>query len=251
MQRLVDEQQKNYPDLFEFTYGCSETAMKVASLPFSSESPENVRALVGVMFSRCVAQFQGAVILTERGLTIEAMLLARALYETVFVLGAIATNKVTPEELRDNDLSQRKTIGNALLPIAKKECPPEVLAKFESFILENAEVKKINTEDIAKRAGMGMVYDGIYRHLSHSSAHPSVTAAGEYYADQSGGKGEVTFRPLTDETPKAIASACSGILLACSVIERIEKTNSEINTAIAALLSREEELHEKYRPWGA
>ena len=58
-QRLVDEQQKNYPDLFEFTYGCSETAMKVASLPFSSEPPENVRALVGVMFSRCVAQFQG------------------------------------------------------------------------------------------------------------------------------------------------------------------------------------------------
>lgn len=243
--RLVDEQRAVYPDLFAFAYECSATAMRSASLRISTDS----RGMsVGVMFSRCIAQFQGAIILAERGLSIESMLLTRALYETDFVLGALAANKVTPEELVDSDFGNRKKIGNALLPIAK-ESHPEHHEKLTAFIADHTEAGTISLHDMASKAGMQVLYDGLYRHLSHFAAHPSVTAASEYYVKRPGGQEYVTFQPLTGNTPKAILAACSGIMLACGALEQAAQSNSEINAEIKTRLDQEEVLHQKYRPW--
>lgn len=244
--RFVNKQRATYPDLFIFADECSVTAMKTVLLPIATD---NRGVSVGVMFARCIAQFQGAIILAERGLPIESMLLARALYETDFVLGALVNGKVTPEELVDSDFGNRKTIGNALLPIAKKESSLEQHTKLNAFITENVEAKPISLYDMAQRAGMQLAYDGLYRHLSHFAAHPSVTAASGYFVEQAGSHGHVTFRPLISETPKAILAACSGMMLACSVFEKTAQTNQEINTEISARIDYEEILYQKYRPW--
>jgi hypothetical protein len=245
-QRLVDEQLAAYPDLFAFAQQCSATAMKTVLLPLSAD---NRGVSAGIMFARCIAQFQGAIILAEHGLPIESMLLTRALYETNFVLGALANKKVTPEELVDGDFGNRKKMGNVLLPISKKESSPEQHAKLAAFIAENAETKPLSLEEMARRAGMQLVYDGIYRHLSHFAAHPSVTAASGYFVELPGSRGHVAFQPLTSDTPKAIIAACSGIMIACSAFEKAAKTNLEINTEIKTRLDREEVLYQKYRPW--
>lgn len=245
-QLLVDEQLASYPDLFEYSHQCSATAMKTALLPMPAD---NRGVTAGIMFARCVAQFQGAIILAEHGLPIESMLLTRALYETNFVLGALANEELTPEELVDGDFSNRKRMGIALLPIAKKESPPAQHAKLAAFVAENAEAKSLSIAEMARRAGMQMVYDGIYRHLSHFAAHPSVTAASGYYLELPGSRGHVVFQPLANETPKAIITACSGIMIACSVVEKVAKTNMQINTEIKTRLDREEVLYQKYRPW--
>jgi hypothetical protein len=243
---LVDEQRATFPDLFTFAYDCSTTAMKSASLPIST----NKRGvLANIMLARCIAQFQGAIILAERGLSIESMLLTRALYETVFVLGALAANKVTLEELADSDFGNRRKMGNALLPIAKNSSPPEHYAKLTAFVAEHVEANTISINDMATKGGMKEIYDGIYRHLSHFAAHPSVTATGEYYAEQTGGYGQCHFRPLTNHTPKALLAACSGITLACGVFEKFAQMNPEINSEINTRLDREEVLYQKYRPW--
>jgi Family of unknown function (DUF5677) len=244
--RLVEEQRAAYPDLIAFSHECSATAMKTALLPLSTD---NRGIAVGVMFARCIAQFQGAIILTEHGLPIESMLLTRALHETDFVLGALAKKAVTPEELADSDFGSRKKIGSVLLPIAKNESTPEQHAKLAAFIVENAEAKSLSLEEMARRAGMQLIYDGIYRHLSHFAAHPSVTAASGYFVELPSGGGHVAFRPLTCDTPKAIVAACSGIMIACSAFEKAAQTNSEINNEIKTRLDREEVLYQKYRPW--
>lgn len=244
--RIVDEQRMGYPDLFTFADECSLTAMKTALLHLDADNRE---VSVRVMFARCIAQYQGAIILAERGLPIESMLLTRALYETDFVLGALANKMVTPEKLVESDFSSRKKIGNVLLPIAKKENPLEHHEKLAAFIEENAEATSISIVEMAQRAGMQLVYDGMYRYLSHFSAHPSVSAASEYFVEQAGGNGHVVFRPLVSETPKSILAACSGILLACGAFEKAAQTNSEINTEIKTRLEFNEVLYEKYRPW--
>ena len=128
------------------------------------------------------------------------MLLTRALFETDFVLGALAKKVVTPEELVASDLGSRKKIGNAQLPVVKKESPPEHHAKLVAFITENAEAKPLALEDMARRAGMQLIYDGLYRYLSHFAAHPSVTAASEYFVELPDSRGRVAFRPLTRKT---------------------------------------------------
>jgi Family of unknown function (DUF5677) len=245
-QRLVDKQLTAYPDLFAFAHECSATAMKTVLLHLPTG---NRGVSVGIMFARCIAQFQGAIILAERGLPIESMLLTRALYETNFVLGALANKKVTPKELADGDFGNRKKIGNVLLPIAKNESSPEQHAKLAAFIAENAEAKSLSLEEMARRAEMQLIYDGIYRHLSHFAAHPSVTAASGYFVELPDGRGHVAFRPFTSDTPKAIIAACSGIMIACSAFEKAVQTNSEINTEIKSRLDREEVLYQKYRPW--
>jgi hypothetical protein len=96
---------------------------------------------------------------------------------------------------------------------------------------------------------MQVAYDGIYRHLSHFAAHPSLTAASEYYVELPEGGGHVSFHPLVDKTPKAVLVASGGILLACGAFEIAAQTNSEINGEIQKQLDREEILYEKYRPF--
>lgn len=245
-QRLMGEQRTTFADLFEYAFECSATAMKVATLPLPAG---NKGISVGVMFSRCLAQFQGAIILAERGLPIESLVLTRALYETDLVLGALAANAVTPEELVDSDFGNRKKIGAVLLPIAKEQSPADHHEKLAAFIAENTAAKRLSFDELARRAGMLMLYDGLYRHLSHFAAHPSITAAEGYFVPIPGGQDRVTFRPLTNSTPKAILSACTGVMIACGAYEKAAGTNSEVNTEIKMRLDREEILYERYRPW--
>lgn len=243
---LVDEQRAAFPDLFAFAHECSATAMKVAALPLATG---NRGVSAGIMFARCIAQFQAAIILAERGLSIESMVLTRALYETDFVLGALATKAVTPEELLDSDIGNRKKMGSAVLTIAQEESPPEHYEKLATFIAENAEAKTLQFEGLARRAGMQLMYDGLYRYLSHFAAHPSLSAAEGYFVEMPGGRDSVAFRPLTHGTPKAILAACTGIMVACAAFEKATQTNLEINTEVKTRLDREEELDQKYRPW--
>jgi len=245
-ERLTDEQRNTFADLFEYAFACSATAMKVATLALPAG---NKGISVGVMFSRCVAQFQGAIVLAERGLPIESLVLTRALYETDFVLGALAANLVTPEELVDSDFFNRKKIGAILLPIAKEQSPAEHREKLAAFIAENKAAKRLSIDELARRAGMQMLYDGLYRHLSHFAAHPSITAAEGYFVPMPSGEDRVIFRPLIDSTPKAILSACIGVISACGAFEKAAGSNSEVNTELKTLLDREEILYEKYRPW--
>ena len=242
---LVGKQRIEFQDLFEFAQDCSAMAMKLNSLP---NSTDNFGVSIGVMFARCIAQFQGAIILAERGLSIESMVLTRALFETDFVLGALVSKTVTPEELVDSDLGSRRRIGNALLPISKADSHVEHHAKLKAFIIDNAESKSLAFETIAKRAGMQTVYDGPYRFLSHFAAHPTITAASEYFVRQPNGHEYVRFHPLVSNTSKAVTFACTGIILGCGTYENKVHQTQELNTELKLLLDREEALYQKYRP---
>jgi hypothetical protein len=240
---LVDEQRATYSDLFEFAQECSVTVMKAAA---QSIQKDNKSVLLRVMFTRCIAQYQGAVILAERGLTIESMILTRSLFESNFVLGALAANKVTPEQLANSDFKNRSKLGNALLPMAKSHSPPEQHEKLSDFVEEHANDIEISFYDLADKAGMLIAYNGIYRALSHFAAHPSVTAASDYYVDMPNGNGHVVFQPLVKNTPRAILTTANGILYTCGIFQTVTQWSNELDLEIKIRLEREEALHQKY-----
>lgn len=242
---LVAKQLSEFQDLFEFAYSCSASAMECLSKPLPQG---NAGVSIGVMCSRCVAQYQGSIILAERGLTLESMILARALFETVFVLGALINKKVSPEDLAESDLGSRRKLGNAIMQYTKN-ISTEQNEKLASFIKEQKTAKTISMEQMATHAGMKNVYDGIYRHLSHFVAHPTLTSASAYYAELSEGSGKVLFKPLSNYTSKAILSASIGILLACSTIEKNSSKEQNINLRLNELLDKEDILYEKYKPF--
>jgi len=242
---IIEEQHEKFPDLFVFARQCLDSATRMVSL-FNSDKDKQTTA--SVMFARCIAHFHGAIILAERGLSIESMTLSRAIYETTFVLGALAENEITAEDLLDSDYGNRKKMGSALLKITTEKINSDHHNKLGKFIEENNEKKPIGFALLAQKAKMQAVYDGYYRHLSHFAAHSSLTAASGYFTEQTNGQDQVIFRPLIEDTPKAILFACSAIILACASFEKIAQTNLEINAEIITRLDQEQALHVKYNP---
>ena len=239
------ELRTEFSELFLYADDCFDTARKVMSLESKGTNKE---AVSGIMFARCLSEYQGAILLAEHGLPIESMTLSRALYETAFVLGGLANDTVTPEDLADHDFFIRRKMGNAVLNFAKNSSPEEIVSKLTTFIEEHTDASEVKFYNLAREAGMVNAYDGIYRHLSHFAAHPSITAASDYYVDEGNGLGRVVLIRLTKYTPKAILFASQGLMLACGCIEHISGTNAETNKEIKQRLDREEELHEKYNP---
>jgi hypothetical protein len=175
--------------------------------------------------------------------------LTRALYETTFVLGALEKRAVTPEELGNSDMGHRRKIGRALMVVAGDEVPPEHRDRMGEFIAEHQDAKVLTIESLAQRAGLQILYDGMYRNLSHFAAHPSVTAASGYFVEDPEGNGSLVFKPLTGETTKALASACEAILLACGIYERIGSPTPELNGELHSRVERSHALQDKYKPW--
>ena len=86
------------------------------------------------------------------------MLLSRALIETVFVLGALAQNAVTPEKLTSHDFAHRRKIANAVLPTVKAQGLVDKQQALESFIDEHTGSSTLGIETIATAAGMQDLY---------------------------------------------------------------------------------------------
>ncbi|MDF3083656.1 DUF5677 domain-containing protein [Burkholderia sola] len=241
-------QRERFPDLFALADHCSSVAMDVSRL-FGTQM--NRRTLtMKLYFCRSVSHYQAAANLAAGGMAIESMILTRSLFETAFVMMAVANDKVTPEELASTDFAGRNKHAKSLLRDIKRypgvEEHSEILTEFTT---QHANAKSIDLYEFARRGGVLAAYDGVYRTLSHDMAHPSLSAVDVYLYDEGDGRHSLEYRPIVEQTPHAILSACSGILLACTSVERIGKKTPETNTAIAFGHDEMIRLDTKYQPW--
>jgi hypothetical protein len=94
-----------HPELFRLGDACARLGLDIAKLlPFAQASRQ---LAVSQFFARALSHFQAALLLVETGLVIESLSLSRSLLETYFVMGAIAENAVTPQELAGHDDAMR------------------------------------------------------------------------------------------------------------------------------------------------
>ena len=238
-------QLEGFADIFGLAKECSRTAMQLAALLPALQGKKEVVA--GTFFARAVAEFQGAVILCERGLSVESMVLGRSIIETVFAMAAVALDRISPEQLADNDFANRTKIGRSFLPVAKRFGRLDKTKKLEAFIAEHGTAESIAFERMANLAGLEDLYR-LYRHLSHFAAHPSVTAASVHYVTAPDGTGHVSLRPDFRDLPKALTTACRAIIIACASFEHVVTTpaiNARINENHLLVV----ELYDKYQPW--
>ncbi len=249
-QGLVIEQEllEKYAELFEFTIKCSDISIKITGLFSNANNKQQISA--NLLFSRAVSHFQAAIILAKNGFSVESLVLSRGILETVFTLGAISTGAVTAADLLSQDLNSRKKHANALL---KKIHIPVVGAHYREdltrFIKKNMDSSELTLYDLADKSGMLAVYDGLYRHLSHHAAHPSISSMEQFIVDTPDGESHVEFQRGFSKIPAALIAACHGILLVCSAYEHAVTTTAEINTAINGCLQNFEEISTRYRPW--
>ncbi|MCA8182526.1 DUF5677 domain-containing protein [Burkholderia vietnamiensis] len=241
-------QRERFPDLFAFADGCSSVAMQLMRL-FGTEM--NRRTLtMKQYFCRSVSHYQAAASLAGGGMAIESMVLTRGLFETAFVMIAIATDKVTWDELSSTDFAGKTKHAKVLLKDMKRYPGIEVHSELlMDFAAQHAGATAIDLYEFARRGDALAAYDGVYRILSHTVAHPSLSAVDVYICDEGDGQRSLDYRPIVEQTPRAVLSSCHGILLACSSVETIGIRTPETNTAIAFALTELERLNTKYNPW--
>jgi hypothetical protein len=128
---------------------------------------------------RCLSGFQGAIILAERGMTIEAHCLTRSGYENGFWLGYLnkqpkeAVEALVADEMH-SELARHRLLLERTVAAGRDavELPP-LEARIAELILElKGKERRIPIPEIAKRADLEAQYL-FHKQLSATAAHPS------------------------------------------------------------------------------
>ena len=139
-----------------------------------------------LLFMRGLSNFQGAIILVQRGMSSDARILTRSCFEAVFYLNALGKDPAFLDALLGDDTARRQKTARAQLKDISGLAPNEVEI-LTGVLEEKIELREINLAHVANKAGLTKQYDVFYRPLSNFSAHPSMSALSQHlHADEQG-----------------------------------------------------------------
>lgn len=139
--------------------------------------------LVAALYIRLLSNYQGVILLCERGMRVEAETVLRAMVEALFSLCAIAKNQgLAVDFVREDQIRRLKFIDkyrklHGKLP---EHCNPEKIEMLEKELKEEKQgIRGRSTEEWAKEAGLHDWYLSAYAVLS-DSVHPKVREMERY-----------------------------------------------------------------------
>jgi hypothetical protein len=182
---ITKNKTEKFGKLFDFSYRLNNLAMKICNtLP---NGDNEAQLLITLLFKRIVSNYQGALILIERGMTVEGKILVRSALESLFYMMALhKAPKLVDDFLVQNDVS-KKTLGEALVKFwkdnqrANNESVTEVEASVREYDESTKGKKKETIKSIAKTADLIDLYDKFYNDLSNQAAHPRIDALNNHF----------------------------------------------------------------------
>jgi len=141
----------------------------------------NYQLLVSILFARILNHFQGAIILTERGMIANARAIVRVMCEALFSLSACVSDEKFIDELVKDDRHREADLIRSLLSVPKEhsgisEQQRNEFTEREASLRAEAKLdnpKKLGPYAIANRAGLLSHYHLIYAPFS-STVHAAV-----------------------------------------------------------------------------
>jgi len=188
--------------------GCEKTANLTALDPFNI----GTRLLI-----RTMSNFQGSIILIERGMEVEALTLVRNCYENGFWIGAFFTDPAAAlNAFKLDETKSQDSRADAFVSIAEKHGDPAMRAKTrQQFDNRRARSKTpaLGLEKLAQLAGLYPNY-AFYKDVSSSSAHPSLNSLDRYLdRDAAGNWQGFVIGPSTAESIGATLNlACHALI---------------------------------------
>jgi Family of unknown function (DUF5677) len=184
----------------------------------------NVRDIVIVaLLTRTLSNFQGSIILAEKGLAVEAKTLVRCCFENAFVIGTLA--KEGNDFLKEMDWGDRFSLKARALWLLQDQnrlehAPPGAVRgveqRREQLKKETKSFEPPAWQNLAGRAGMADEFIH-YAQLSAEAAHPSGEALDRYFVR--GGR-QYPVRGMNrgayfavDEIEDALKRGCHAMLL--------------------------------------
>jgi hypothetical protein len=214
----IAQVRQRYAAWFAFIDRLNTLAMSV----LSREVPKVREELyVATLYARAVSMFQGAVLLSERGMLAEARTLVRACAETAIALGCVRLDPTFPGRLDEDHDRDRIAQANELLrmPETDPNVSPAQRADLGRVIAEMSShyhpqrPRKINWADAAVTAAMTDLYFTVYRQTSGDAAHVSLRSLERHVAaDSSGTPLGFRFHPDTTGIPDTLSAAIAALL---------------------------------------
>ena len=166
---------------------------------------DNRALLVILFFARALSSYQGAVLMIERGMSTEALTLARSCLESSFYLAAVSNNQDFIDRLISSDTNHKRKVANWLTSpaAAVTELSADQLDKLRGFLDQvkaaPPKAQPITIKAAADMAGLSDIYETVYRDLSDRAAHPSLNALLRHISlDKHGNAVGLRFGPEAD-----------------------------------------------------
>ena len=181
----------------------------------STLSPENIGVRLMI---RTMSNFQGAMLLLERGMTVEGLTLVRSCHENAFWIAALHRDpNPTLEAFRRAEAKSQDGMVGALQRTVGDLDKGELKDSFKS-LLANAPAKTpgsaLGVEALAKTGALRSNY-AFYKQISANSAHPSLQSVDRYLAkDTEGAWNGFILGPDVDGLADALSLACQATLSA-------------------------------------
>jgi hypothetical protein len=173
--RWIRRVRTKHPVHFRIIDDVSSLGQRVLPL-FEGKPPEKQILLGGALFMRGLQTLQGAVLMVERGMALEAGTLARGCFETLFYLGCSVRDPEFGQKITLDHLARTETLFNDL----RRKAPPDQIQMMDDTLAQARRQARVNKgkmlimEQVAQAAGLGDMYGPIYRGLSSEAAHPTV-----------------------------------------------------------------------------
>jgi hypothetical protein len=178
--------------------------------------------LFGILFLiRTLSNFQGGLIMAERGMVIEARTLFRSCFENAFCMAALLKDgDIFIAEMMDDERASTRSKARWLLnePSRLDFSGPNAAARLQAYVdTMDKQWGKISPQKMEEAARKGGLADGYlyYKVLSGDAAHPSISALDRYVVR---GQGQtlagIKWGPDPDGIPDSLNCGCQAMLAA-------------------------------------
>jgi hypothetical protein len=165
----------------------------------------DVKALTMLLFFRALSNFQGAIVLADRGLIVETRALARCLGESVLCMVGAKLDPDHWKSLVSDELKSRRARSRLLLQMTDhlRDGQAEMLRQVEVMKSDWKPVSGLDYAKIAEKGDCDIHYV-LFRQLSADATHASLEALFRYVTEEPDGTVK-SLQPAPKLTPELIA----------------------------------------------
>lgn len=214
-----------HPEWFSLADRMSAIGQKIAEADRNIEKSDGLaddRVLSLLLFFRCLSNLNGAILMAERAMMIEARTLTRSCGESAICMAGIKFDVDQWKALLHDELASRKSRAKFLLK-NERWLPDGDVKKLRLYVEgleEQGKLSPLRLDEIANKAGLDIHYL-LFRQLSADSAHPTVEALNRYVVEKPDGDvEEVQLVPkfTGNEISDTLSIATNFFFVACAVI---------------------------------